>query len=88
MYLQTGVAMDFLAELIVVGLIMVAIGAMLGAMVERPLAGALLSVFFGPIGWVILFVWAKQDKKVEQTGLHSLKQDPDQLFRAGTSPPR
>jgi hypothetical protein len=45
-------------------------------------------VLFGPIGWIILFVWAKQDKKVEQTGLHSLKQDPDQMFRAGTSPPQ
>ena len=80
--------MDFLVELIVGGLIMVAIGAMIGAMVERPVAGALLSVLFGPIGWIILFVWAKQDKKVEQTGLHSLKQDPDQMFRAGTSPPQ
>lgn len=80
--------MDFLVELIVGGLIVVAIGAMIGATVERPLAGALLSVFFGPIGWIILLIWARQDKKLEQTGLHSLKQDPDQMFRAGKSAPQ
>ena len=80
--------MDMLGELIVGGLIMIAIGAMLGAMVERPLAGALLSLFMGPIGWIILFIWARQSDKVKQAGLKSVKQDPDQIFHARKPAPR
>ena len=80
--------MDMLGELIVGGLIMIAIGAMLGAMVERPLAGALMSLFLGPFGWIILLIWARQSDKVKQAGLKSVKQDPDQVFHANKPAPR
>ena len=80
--------MNIFVELMVGGLIMIAIGAMLGAMVERPLAGALLSLFGGPVGWIILFIWARQSDKVKQEGLNSVKQDPDQIFHARKPAPR
>jgi hypothetical protein len=79
--------MDMLAELIVGGLILVGIGAMVGAMVDRPLAGVLVTVFLGPLGWIVLLIWARQEDKVKQAGLQSVKQDPDQIFRAGKPAP-
>ena len=69
-------------ELIVGGLFMLAIGAMVGAMVDRPVAGALVTVLSGPVGLIIFVIWAKQSDKVQKTGLNSVKQDPDQIFRA------
>ena len=80
--------MDFLGELIVGGLIMLAIGAMVGAMVERPLAGVVLTLFLGPFGWIVLLIWARQSDKVKQEGLKSVKQDPDQIFHARKPAPK
>ena len=74
--------MTWLGELIVGGLIMIAIGALVGAMVERPLAGVVLTVLLGPLGWIVLLILVRQDDKVKQAGLQSDKQDPDQIFRA------
>jgi hypothetical protein len=76
--------MDLLGELIVGGLIMIAIGALVGAMVERPLAGVVVTVLMGPLGWIVLLIMARQEDKVKQAGLQSIKQDPDQIFRSRT----
>jgi hypothetical protein len=80
--------MDVLVELIVGALIMLAIGAMVGAMVERPVAGAFLTLFLGPLGWIVLLIWAKQSDKVKQAGMRSIRRDPDQIFHARKSAPQ
>ena len=76
--------MNYLVEVLVAGIVMLVIGACLGAMVNRPLAGILLTLFLGPVGWIVLFIWARDDEKVKKESLKSVKSDPDQVFRAGS----
>ena len=74
--------MNYLVEMLVVGMVILGIGTCLGAAVKKPLAGALLTMFLGPIGWIVLFIWAREDEKVKHAGSKSEKDDPDQIFRA------
>jgi K+ transporter len=74
--------MNILVLIFLGSLVMLALGAYFGAAVKKPAAGVFLTMFLGPVGWIILFIWAREDEKVKQAGLNSANKDPGQMSRA------
>jgi hypothetical protein len=57
---------------------LLAIGAYIGAAVNRPLLGLLLTAFLGPFGWIVLFIVAMKDgKRVQERPGETNKQRGD-----------
>jgi hypothetical protein len=62
----------FLAFLITYA-VMVAIGAFMGNAVGKPLAGILLTMAFGPLGWVFLFLLGREEQRNAEAAKNTKK---------------
>ena len=43
--------------------VMVAVGAFIGSAAGKPLASILLTMAFGPLGWIFLFLLVREEDK-------------------------
>lgn len=55
--------MNPLLAFLIVYAVIVAIGAFMGNAVNKPLAGVLLTMAFGPLGWVFLFLLVREEQR-------------------------
>jgi hypothetical protein len=55
--------MNPLVAFLITYAVMVAIGAFMGNAVGKPLAGILLTMAFGPLGWIFLFLLVREEQR-------------------------
>lgn len=57
--------------------VILAIGVFMGNAVGKPLAGILLTVAFGPLGWIFLYLLVREEQRNTEAAKKSTLSTPD-----------